>query len=375
MPIGLTHSAKTTSHAVSPATLHKRIHAHLDDTFSLPYTSRNDANDPRFGDIFVRPQTATKLVDPAMCKIALLGIPQHIGVERNGGRIGAADAPMAIRQFLMKLTPFFQSENDQYIAISDTACIYDFGNIRTETSGVPDSLEVLHERQYTVVKALLEQNYFVICLGGGHDIAAQNARAMCEGKTSSCVINCDPHLDVRPMIGTGSELLAHSGSPFRQMLENPEIHIPAGSFVEFGIQEFAVSKYHAEWAEARGARIYWYSQLRQKSNVVKQFRKALSKASKRNTLPTYVSFDMDSVASSYAPGVSATAVVGFSADEILHMARCAAHQTSVQLIDIAEVNPRFDADGRTAKLAAFMIANMIAGRCESLLATEFSAKS
>ena len=80
-------------------------------------------------------------------------------------------------------------------------------------------------------------------------------------------------------------------------------------------------------------------------------------------LRKYVSFDMDAVSSAFAPGVSAPATIGFTSDEIIEMAYWAGAE-GTRMIDIVEVNPHFDIDDRTSRLAALMIASFISGLAE-----------
>lgn len=59
-------------------------------------------------------------------------------------------------------------------------------------------------------------NATVFSIGGSNDQSYPNAKALMESYPSSRigVINIDAHFDVRPL----KEGLAHSGSPFRQLL-------------------------------------------------------------------------------------------------------------------------------------------------------------
>src|SRR5438128_1927777 len=66
------------------------------------FFTKNDPADLRMGDITARDGEDI----PAGARVALIGVPQHIGVDRNGGRIGAAEAPDAIRRMLYRLTPY-----------------------------------------------------------------------------------------------------------------------------------------------------------------------------------------------------------------------------------------------------------------------------
>lgn len=279
--------------------------------------------------------------------VVLLGSPQDAGVRRNGGRPGAAAAPEAIRRALCKFTPFAGDKS-----IADSIALSDAGDMIVE--GI--DLEEIHERQQLVVAYLLSQGCIPIVLGGGHDIAWPDSAGFGAVHPEFGVINIDPHTDVRPLVAG----LAHSGSPFRQMLESEHINVPAGAFVEFGTQQFAVAQSHVRYLEDRGMHVVWYHDIRQ-AGFIPAFEASLARASDNSRRPIYVSFDMDSVRSADAPGVSATAPIGFSADNICRAAWMCGSLPFVEMIDLAEVNPSYDVDGRTAKLAAMLIMHFLGG--------------
>ena len=284
---------------------------------------------------------------PSKQPVVLLGVPQDIGVRRNGGRPGAAAAPEAVRRALYKFTPFAGDH-----LLSDFIALSDAGDMIAE--GI--DLEEIHERQRLVVAHLLSKGCVPVVIGGGHDIAWPDAAGFGAVHAEFGVINIDPHTDVRPLVNG----LAHSGSPFRQMLEDSELHVPAGAFAEFGTQRFAVAQSHVRYVEDRGMHVVWYHDIRQ-AGFIPTFEATLTRVSDNGRRPVYVSFDMDSVRSSDAPGVSATAPVGFSADEICRAAWLCGASPFVGMIDIAEVNPAYDADGRTAKLAALVLMHFFGG--------------
>jgi formiminoglutamase len=271
--------------------------------------------------------------------IVIIGIPQDIGVARNGGRIGASKAPFKIREYLGKLSihgiVHFPNE------------IYDIGNIICEGRTLED-IRVDHQE---IIQRILETGAIPIILGGGHDIAFPNAKALLDTHEHIGIINIDPHLDVRVKI----DGLSHSGTPFREMLEYKKPDI----FLEFGTQTFTASTHHREFVEELGGNITSYEHLRSVGNPSNEFGEIL-KSMKHEELNIYVSFDMDAVSSAFAPGVSAPATIGFTSDEITEMAYWAGAQ-QVRMIDIVEVNPEYDIDDRTSRLAALMIAQFIAG--------------
>lgn len=281
--------------------------------------------------------------------IILLGIPQDEGVRRNGGRPGAQLAPMAIRRALGKLSCTGP------IGVNLAALgfrIFDAGDIRCESLSLGE-IRAVHQH---IAGLLLGTGASLIVLGGGHDIAWPDAAALsAHALHGFSIINIDPHLDVRPLIPDNN---AHSGSPFREILENLN---NVRYFAEFGTQAFAAADIHLQFAQKHHADIYWYHRLRARNTIYADFcactEKALAAAP-----DLYISFDTDALASAYGPGVSAPASPGFTADEFCMMAYRAG-QTGARLIDFVEMNPAYDVDGRTARIIALSIAWTVFGLC------------
>jgi formimidoylglutamase len=316
---------------------------HLRDILIEPapdlFFSRNDSSDPRMGDIVVRKLEAYV---PEI-RVGILGCPQDDGVRRNKGRTGAREAPTEIRRALYKLTPF-SLETD----ISDIR-IFDFGNIREGYT-----LEETHEHLEYAVEVLMENNVFPIVLGGGHDIAYPDWCGFAKSAHRVGAINIDAHLDYRKPIPE-----RNSGTPFRQILNHESRKLHPQNFVEFGAQGFVNSAEYTRELQERGASIVSLEYLH-KVGCANAFATALERAS-LGTERVYVSFDMDAVRSSDAPGVSATSPTGLSAEEMLRVAQMTGKHYAVEMIDVAETNPLFDHDGRTAKLAALVVMNFLAG--------------
>ena len=77
-----------------------------------------------------------------------------------------------------------------------------------------------------------------------------------------------------------------------------------------------------------------------------------------------VTFDMDAVDQSQAPGVSAPCANGLPSDLWVTAAYLAGRNKQVTSFDLSEVNPRHDRDNQTAKLAALTIWNFLLGLSE-----------
>ncbi len=307
------------------------------------FFSRNDAEDIRMGDIVLKHREDWEMpID-----VAILGVPQDEGVKRNRGREGARKAPSEIRRALYKLTPFVPEASAHKKLLS--LRILDAGDVR-----LGESLEETHDRLETIVAALTENRIFPIVLGGGHDISYPNFRGFSRQTQRVGVVNIDTHLDYRPPVP-----MRHSGTSFRLMLDETEPKLLPRNMVEFGIQPFANVEAHYWAMVERGARIMMLDEIRKKG-FIPAFADALHIAAD-GTDRTMVSFDMDAVRSSDAPGVSAPSPAGFFAEEILQAAFECGTSSHVGMIDIAELNPNFDVDNRTAKLAALVVMHFLSG--------------
>lgn len=320
---------------------------HLRDILVEPapnlFFSRNDSSDVRMGDLVLRKMEGYV---PEV-KIGLLGVPEDEGVRRNKGRIGARSAPTEIRRALYKLTPF---SPDQIAANGIPALrIFDFGDIREGRS-----LEETHERLEYAVEIMMGEGILPIVLGGGHDISYPNFCGFSKSASQTGVVNIDAHLDFRNPVPE-----RHSGTSFRQMLDDEHKKLLPTNLVEFGIQPFANVAEHFQDMVQRGVVILTLDHIRAKG--LSQVFDSVLRIASDGTARVMVSFDIDAVRSADAPGVSAPSPVGLFAEDILQAAFLTGKHALVQLIDIAEVNPAYDVDGKTAKLAALVIMHFLSG--------------
>ena len=304
----------------------------------------NDPDDPRLGDLLC---PIDDLEPDGAIVCVIVGSPQHIGIERNGGRPGAAEGPAAIRHWLYRMAT---SEVQQAVR-SGQLIVVDAGDI--DPTGL--TLQQIHDEQHDVVHEILEHGMLPIVLGGGHDTAWPTIRALETDGVPYGVINIDAHADVRPLKdGT----YAHSGSPFRQMLEVEDSCLVEGGFVEFGLQHYAVSRAHRDYVTSNGHHVMMLDDIR-RTSVPAAWTDAFRRGTAGERL--YVTLDMDGFASAFAPGVSAPSTDGFTPWEIGPALRTAAADARFSAFDVVEVSPLWDQDGRTAKLAAAMIMQVLAG--------------
>lgn len=311
------------------------------------------SDDIRVGDL-IRPYRDRKDVDPGFTKpcIVIVGFPFDEGVRRNGGRVGASFGPVFFRRAVTRLGTVPNPATG--VDLREIG-LYDIGDV--PTAGM--TLEAAHEWLKGIVLSLLRQNAVPFVVGGGNDQSFANGSALLEhaaGKSIG-VINVDAHLDVREL----KDGKTHSGSPFRQLLESDGWRL--SSFAEFAAQGEQCSAAHARYLQDKGHDILWLDSVL--SDPVEHFRRVLDRVSpprSSHTAPVFVSFDIDSIASSDCPGVSCPAVVGLSAKNALDICFLAGNDRRVALFDLSEFNPTIE-DYRTGRLTASMFYYFAQGVC------------
>lgn len=289
------------------------------------FFSRNDPNDPRLGDIV--PRTQYEQAD-----VVILGCPQDEGVARNGGRIGAAKAPDAIREQFYKLTPFGINKK-----------IFDAGNTR-----IGETLEETHDTHINIVGEILDDGKKLIVLGGGNDISYADGRAMSEafGSKNWLAVNVDAHFDVR------ADHPRNSGTPYRQLLDEGLLN--PRQFYEVAFQPQLASPVYFKYLNDLKVNMISFEQVRSGAHADVELRDKMRHQFIRQsaTLSAFFGFDLDAVRASDAPGTSAPSPIGLRAGEFLTLVKFAASLANTKLIEFSEVNPTFDVDNRTAKLVA-----------------------
>lgn len=294
---------------------------------------RTAPDDPRLGHWLAAQQEA----DGA--RVVLIGFPSDEGVRRNGGRPGAAQAPDAIRRALYALTP--DAEHERFARLLDHTA--DLGDVP-----VTGDVEADQERLGDVLAPFLADEVVPIVLGGGHETTYGHFLGYIGARRDMEILNWDAHADVRP-IGDG----AHSGSPFRQALEHPSGRCTR--YTVAGLQPHRTARAHVEWIDQHGGRIVWQRSLNEQR--VRSIGADL-------TRPTLVTFDLDAVDAAYAPGVSAPNAGGLSASLWLYAAYTLGRSPVATSFDVVELNPTFDEDGRTARLAALTVWKILEGLAE-----------
>lgn len=278
----------------------------------------------------------------------LIGLASDLGVAANKGRIGAKDGPRAIRNALANLAWHTQAN------------LLDDGDI-VATNSLDKS-----QRDYAqkVHNALLNKD-FIIGLGGGHEIAwgsylglysaVEHAHINNNNQRQKRigVINFDAHFDLRKPAPFTS-----SGTPFRQIHQHCTAHNIPFNYACLGVAKTANTQALFAFAQHSDTRYLLdeHCSLEAAQSLLVPMLESIDEL--------YVTVCMDAFPPYMAPGVSAPSSLGISADFVISTLRWLA-KAQVQydfhwaLSDVAELNPVYDIDNRTAKLAARVIFEML----------------
>lgn len=290
---------------------------------------REDASDPRMGEY-----VATSPADYAAAQVVILGCPQDEGVRRNRGRPGAAGGPAAIRAALYRLG----------LSGIEGLRIFDLGDTL-----IQPNLGATHAIQRQIVGRAIADGKTLIVLGGGNDISFPDCAGLADVAGPVLALNVDAHYDVR------ADSPPNSGTPYRQLLEGG--HIAAERFVELGGQPFANSAAYAHYLATIGVRAYSLRDVRAAG-----LSSLLGEILRTPAASIFWGLDMDVVRADEAPGVSAPNPLGMSGEEFCLLAELAGGEPRSRLLELSELNPTYDIDGRTARLAATAIWSFLSAR-------------
>lgn len=291
-------------------------------------------DDPR-----VRGLLGERLAPEETPEVVLVGFPSDEGVRRNEGRPGAAAGPSEVRRELAGLTPDPERHGAMRRLLGRTR---DLGDVEVEGELASDQ-----RRLGETLGPLLAAGATAVVLGGGHETAYGHFLGHVEAGLAPEVLNVDAHPDVRPLREGGG----HSGSPFRQMLEHPSGSCRGYRVV--GLQPASTAREHLRWLGERGGSWRWRQGLDGPE---------LAAEVERLATPALVSLDLDAVDAAHAPGVSAPCTGGIGPEAWLAAAEAAGETPAVRSLDVVELSPPHDVDGRTARLAARTVWRFLRGR-------------
>lgn len=272
--------------------------------------------------------------------VAIVGVPLDIGTSnRNGTRYG----PRQIRSESVLVRPYGMATR---AAPFDSFQVADTGDVALNPYSLEKSIGLI-EAHYD---ALLEHDVIPVSLGGDHTVALPVLRALARKHGPLGLVHVDAHADVNDeMFG---EKITH-GTIFRRAIE--EGVVDPKRMVQIGLRATGYAAEDFDWAREQGVLVVeaedcWYKSL---SPLMEEVRKKVGVEG-----PSYLSFDIDGLDPSVAPGTGTPEPGGLTGSQGLEIIRGC---RGLNLIgcDLVEVSPPYDSTGNTALLAANLVFEML----------------
>jgi guanidinobutyrase len=272
--------------------------------------------------------------------IALVGVPLDCGTSnRAGSRYG----PRQIRAESVLVRPYGMATK---AAPFDSFQVADTGDVALNTYNLEKSIEIIEKH----FDGLLATGAKTLAMGGDHTITLPILRAQAKIHGPLAVVHVDAHADMNDhMFG---ESITH-GTIFRRALE--EGLIDPAKMVQIGLRATGYAADDFDWARQRGVRIVpaeecWYKSL---DPLMAEVREQIGPDH-----PVYLSFDIDGLDPSVAPGTGTPEPAGLMSSQGLEVIR-GVFGTNLVGADLVEVSPPYDTTGNTALLAANLMFEML----------------
>lgn len=272
--------------------------------------------------------------------VSLVGYAVDEGVRRNGGRVGAAQGPAALRLALSNMP------------INGEPALWDAGDV---VCGA-EALEEAQQELATRVATAITRGSRPIVLGGGHDMAWGTFQGIKQARPNLqrlLVVNLDAHFDLR------MAARANSGTPFRQMAEWCERERHPFMYHVLGISRYGNTRALFDRADALGVHYTLDNALHTDAGL-QRVTSALADALDECD-GVYLTICLDVLPAHVAPGVSAPAALGVPLHVVEQLVDVVTGSKKLIAFDIAELNPACDEGDRTARTAARLVARVARG--------------
>ncbi|MEM7100242.1 MAG: agmatinase [Pseudomonadota bacterium] len=271
--------------------------------------------------------------------VGIVGVPLDIGTSnRNGTRYG----PRQIRTESVLVRPYSMATG---AAPFDSFQVADLGDVALNAYSLEKSVSLIEAH----FGDLLAHPIIPISLGGDHTITLPILRAVAAKHGPVALVHVDAHSDTNDVMF--GESVTH-GTIFRRAIE--EGLVEPRCMTQIGLRATGYSAEDFDWARQHGVRVVqaeacWYRSL---SPLMDQVREVVGDR------PTYLSFDIDGLDPSVAPGTGTPEPGGLTGAQGLEIIR-GCFGLNLVGCDLVEVSPPYDTTGNTALLAANLVFEML----------------
>jgi guanidinobutyrase len=272
--------------------------------------------------------------------LAIAGVGLDIGTSnRTGARFG----PRQIRNESVMVRPYCMATA---AAPFDSFQIADVGDVALNSFDLLKSIDIIE----SFFEDILTHGAKPVSVGGDHTITLPILRAIHKQHGPVAMVHVDAHADINDY--QFGESIAH-GTIFRRAIE--EGLIDTNKMIQIGLRTTGYSADDFDWSRQQGVRVVtaeecWYKSLAPLMDEVRD--------SFGNDVPAYLSFDIDGLDPSVAPGTGTPEPGGLMASQGVEIIR-GCFGLNLVGCDLVEVSPPYDTSGNTSLLAANLLFEML----------------
>ena len=286
---------------------------------------------PRFADIatFFRLPVVKDLKDLDYC---ICGVPWDGGTtNRPGARHGPREVRNSSSLIRLYHPVSLKSPYNKYN-------IADIGDCPVNPADLQDSLNKIENYYNEIIKS----NVIPLSIGGDHLVSLPILRALAK-KEPVALFQFDSHSDTWDSYFGGYKYT--HGTPFRRAVE--ENLVDPKKYVMLGIRGSLYDPDDMKWARDQGITIitideYYEMGFKKSMEIVQDI---------LGNTPTYLTFDIDGIDPTFAPGTGTPEVGGFNVREAQLIIR---KLNKINFIgaDVVEISPPFDLNNMTSLAGA-----------------------
>ena len=273
---------------------------------------------------------------PADGEVAVLGVPYDEGTtNRAGARLG----PRALRE----VSTFWAYRDGTDALYDGEAEAQLMGGVRWVDCGdVALAPNMTPERRHAAVierlQPLVEAGLFPVTLGGDHSITYPALTAVSQARDGRPfhLVQFDTHMDYWDE--EGDQRFTHA-SPIIRAHEAGWL----SGLTQYGIRSLHTAGDNIALARKRGAHIFWCEPAKdaRADELVEHLEAGVD---------TYITFDIDALDPSIAPGTGTPEPGGFSYYEAKAILLAVCARCNVLGLDLVEVSPQYDGPGQLTAL-------------------------
>ncbi|CAN2388009.1 agmatinase activity [Pristimantis euphronides] len=270
---------------------------------------------------------------------AFIGVPLDTGTSnRPGARFG----PRHIRAESSMVRRYNAATR---AAPYNSLMVADIGDVNVNLYDLKDSCRRIREAYQKIMAA----GCIPLTLGGDHTITYPILQAVAEKHGPVGLVHVDAHTD------TGEQALGekiYHGTPFRRCVD--EGLLDCKRVVQIGIRGSSYSPEPYKFCREQGFRVVlaedcWFKSLVPLMSEVRQ---------QMGDKPVYLTFDIDGIDPSFAPGTGTPEIGGLTTQQALEIIR-GCRGLNLVGCDLVEVAPVYDQSGNTALTAANLLFEML----------------